>query len=85
MQGQDDAQQALPVRDARREPLASVRGHPQDIVVSMLQKAIRRGMDDQAVYAVTSWMSRGGEPTRGLGWPLSALRMLAWPIRTCQP
>jgi hypothetical protein len=52
MQGQDDAQQALPVRDARRESLVSVRGYPQDIVVSWLQKSVRRGLEDEAIYTV---------------------------------
>jgi hypothetical protein len=54
MQDQDDAgQQALPVQDARRERLVSARGYTQDVVVSWLQKSIRRGLIDDAIFTVT--------------------------------
>jgi replication-associated recombination protein RarA len=48
--GRLDEQQSLPVQDARREPPASARGHRQDEVVSSLQKSIRRGLEDDALY-----------------------------------
>jgi replication-associated recombination protein RarA len=40
--------EALPA--PRREPPASARGYRQDEVVSALQKAIRRGLEDDALY-----------------------------------
>jgi replication-associated recombination protein RarA len=50
MQGQDDAQQALPVKDARREPPPTLRGYRMDECASALQKSCRRCMVDDALY-----------------------------------
>jgi replication-associated recombination protein RarA len=50
MQGQDDAQQALPVRDARREPPLTLRGYRMDECASALQKSCRRCLVDDALY-----------------------------------
>jgi replication-associated recombination protein RarA len=50
MQGQDDAQQALPVRDARREPPPTLRGYDFGECASALQKSCRRCLVDDALY-----------------------------------
>jgi replication-associated recombination protein RarA len=41
---------AVEPQTPRREPPASIRGYRQDEVVSALQKAIRRGLEDDALY-----------------------------------
>jgi replication-associated recombination protein RarA len=50
MASQDDAQQALPVKDARREPPPTLRGYRMDECASALQKSCRRCMVDDALY-----------------------------------